>query len=82
MCRQITYEVYCRNCEATHEFTHSVLRCETCLSPDIVNNRRITCDCGTSVYLEGNTNECEGCGELYNLFGQKLKPKEEWEEEY
>lgn len=46
------------------------------------------CDnCGSEVELYSFTNECE-CGCLYNMFGQALRPQEEWgwcgddEEEY
>jgi hypothetical protein len=39
------------------------------------------CDCGTKVYLDGFTNECLGCGRLYNWAGQELAPVEQWGEE-
>ncbi|WP_287568845.1 hypothetical protein [Thermosipho sp. (in: thermotogales)] len=40
------------------------------------------CDsCGAEVILEDSlTNECEVCGALYNFFGQRLLPQEQWEE--
>lgn len=40
------------------------------------------CDvCGEKVYLSSFTNECDGCGALYNKFGQQLAPREEWGED-
>ena len=39
------------------------------------------CDkCKGRVYLASHTNVCDGCGELYNLFGQHLLPYHMWEE--
>lgn len=46
------------------------------------------CGCGTTVYLDKNsilpdgTVECEGCGQIYNAFGDRLKDRSEWEEDY
>lgn len=82
MRKEVNHEYYCGECGETHTFTHENYRCPNCQSPSIYDNRFIDCDCGTRVYLDENTNECEGCGQLYNRFGQSLKPREEWEEDY
>lgn len=37
------------------------------------------CYCGKSVTLHTDTNECS-CGLLYNMFGQDLVPRDQWEE--
>jgi hypothetical protein len=37
------------------------------------------CSCGYEVILQGDT-YCDGCGQLYNQFGQALKDPSEWEE--
>jgi hypothetical protein len=38
------------------------------------------CDgCGCEVHLYGNTNTC-ACGLEYNMSGQRLAPREQWEE--
>lgn len=39
-----------------------------------------TCRCGTEVRIEYDETECENCGQLYNLFGQELRPRSQWEE--
>jgi hypothetical protein len=36
------------------------------------------CECGERIYLSAFTNECT-CGRLYNLGGQRLAPREQWE---
>jgi len=36
------------------------------------------CECGERLYLSAFTNECT-CGRLYNLGGQRLAPREQWE---
>lgn len=47
----------------------------------------VRCDCGAEVDLEGAlyapdyAAECDNCGSLFNLVGQALKPKSQWEEE-
>ena len=40
----------------------------------------LRCNCGRHVHLETNDNECR-CGAIYNLFGQELAPRDQWEEE-
>lgn len=42
------------------------------------------CDCGRTVYLDydyGHGIDCE-CGRIYNLSGQELAPRSQWEERY
>lgn len=38
------------------------------------------CSCGQMVELEGFTNTCDRCGLLYNMSGQSLVPRDQWEE--
>jgi hypothetical protein len=46
------------------------------------NPKTIICHCKKVVTLyDALTNQCE-CGQLYNGFGQKLRPKDEWEEQW
>lgn len=78
----VNHELWCEQCGETHTFAHPEYRCPNCLSPAVHDSPFIDCDCGTRVYLEENTNECEGCGKLWNRFGQQLKPRNEWEEDY
>ena len=55
----------------------------------VTHNRYGICPrCGRHVWLGGNgfapymgMTECE-CGQWYNVFGQALKPPEDWEEDY
>jgi hypothetical protein len=47
------------------------------------NPKTIKCHCGSEVELtDALTNECDGCGQLYNGGGQQLRPVEEWEENW
>lgn len=79
--KQPSVEIYCRDCEHTTILDHSECECPECGSRDIYKTRVIVCDCGTTVYLGGFTNECDGCGALYNGFGQRLADPSEWDEE-
>jgi hypothetical protein len=36
-------------------------------------------DCGAEVQLDGFTCTCESCGADYNMGGQRLAPREQWE---
>lgn len=38
------------------------------------------CECGRKLSLDSNDNECE-CGRCYNLLGQRLKSRQQREEE-
>lgn len=78
---KIENELYCRSCEQTIRTEHREDECPNCHNEDIHNNSFIICTCGTTVYLDSFTNECDGCEKLYNNFGQELAPVEEWEEE-
>jgi hypothetical protein len=43
-----------------------------------------TCDCGRTVYLDrdyGHGIDCE-CGRIYNMSGQELAPRSQWEERW
>jgi hypothetical protein len=41
----------------------------------------IKCGCGKTVLIyDALTNECGGCGQLFNGFGQELSPRDEWQE--
>jgi hypothetical protein len=47
------------------------------------NPKTITCDCGEEVVLyDALTNECDGCEQLYNGGGQRLAPRDQWEESW
>ena len=43
---------------------------------------QIECDCGDIVDLWFDTNHCDACDQIYNAWGQKLKPYDEWEDDY
>lgn len=43
--------------------------------------RCMKCGCGEEVILQGDT-ECNECGALYNGFGQRLVPRDMWEERW
>lgn len=83
MRKTVIYENYCQECGHTWD-TRGLPggNCPKCGREDPYRNPSITCDCGTRVYLDSNTNECLECGRLYNQFGQSLKPRSEWEEDY
>ena len=40
------------------------------------------CECGKEIYLNYDAEECPHCGRLHNLFGQELRPRKYWEEDY
>lgn len=47
--------------------------CKKCNSKHIMlRSPFVTCDCGTTVYLGHSDTECEGCGQAYNAFGDKI----------
>ena len=77
--KTIGIEVFCQECSFEKRFDYAdsdeaqIARCPAC-GAKLWRSRFITCDCGTTVYLDANTNECEGCGALYNGFGQSLPP--------
>ena len=78
------FEMYCRECgHEWREYEENVYyyRCPSCDSNHIHVNRLITCNCGSDVYLNRFTNECDGCGALYNGFGQELASPEEWDDD-
>lgn len=86
----IGLELYCPVCQheeryedgETHpSYGHNV-ECPKCHQAMMSRSTFITCDCGATVYLGGFTNECDGCGKLYNSFGNELRPRSEWEEDY
>jgi hypothetical protein len=47
----------------------------------------LRCHCGTpvqmnwAVHAPDYTTQCDGCGQLYNLVGQELIPKNLWDQE-
>ena len=65
-------EFYFRSCENWIRTENRVDKCPKCSGKDVVNNSFITCDCGTTVYIEHNANKCENCGKQYDNFGEKL----------
>lgn len=43
------------------------------------------CKCGATVYLEGDYGhgiDCDGCERIYNMSGQELAPRSQWEEPF
>lgn len=77
-------EMYCNNCN--HEWREdeenaNCYECPQCHSTSIYRSRYITCSCGATVYCDGFTNECDGCGALYNGFGQLLAPPSQWDDD-
>ena len=40
------------------------------------------CECGKSITLDYDAEECPYCGRLHNLWEQELLPRELWEEDY
>lgn len=48
----------------------------------------VRCSCGDEVNLDGAlypphyAASCDGCGQLFNLSGQELAPRAQWEEDY
>lgn len=40
----------------------------------------LRCRCGEVVTLDGYDNDCDKCGAIWNMFGQELKPRDEWGE--
>lgn len=83
MRKEIGIESWCPECGHGERIPKNYLGylCPKC-GAHVHNSYYITCECGTTVYLDSNTNECEGCGQLWNGFGQSLKPRNEWEEDY
>lgn len=42
-------------------------------------NRSVKCACGRKHWLTMDDSVCD-CGQLYNAFGQRLRPQSQWEE--
>lgn len=82
MAQQVMQVVECDRCGwFDHVPADTKDRCPKCGKKLMITVRYCKCsECGEHVILNSNTNECEKCGELYNLFGQHLKPRSEWEE--
>lgn len=43
------------------------------------------CKCGSTVYLEGDYGhgiDCPGCNRVYNMSGQELAPRSQWEDRW
>lgn len=74
-------EFYCRDCESQGVTEHHIRECPKCGSDDLYNASFVICDCGEIVYLNGFTNECCECGQLYNWCGQELAEPDKWDEE-
>lgn len=78
-------EMFCNECNHEWEEAEENERryvCPKCGSHSVYRSHYLICDCGATVWLDSFTNECEGCGKLYNGFGQKLRNPSEWEENY
>ncbi len=81
MDNRVFNECYCRSCGREHTTEHREYECPSCGSEDVHNTSFLTCNCGERVYLGSFTNECCGCGRLYNPFGQELAPVREWDDD-
>lgn len=42
----------------------------------------VKCGCGEEVMITHDACECECCGQLFNLFGQRLAPRDTWGDNY
>ena len=74
-------EMYCNDCGnewREDEENERCYECQQCHSESVYRSRYITCDCGMTVYCDQFTNECDGCGALYNAFGQRLASPDQW----
>lgn len=79
-------ELYCSECCKEQRFddidsdeAQEAGRCPKC-GRKMCRNRFITCECGTTVYLDFDsplTNECPTCGRLYDGSGEELTPPRE-----
>lgn len=68
-------EIYCNKCG--HECRQTKLGPEKYICPNYgssstYSNPFITCDYGTTIYLDENLNECENCGKKYNKKGNNM----------
>ena len=72
----------CPDCDYQFQSEIGNAECPKCIAWAGRGQRSLVCeDCGKEVHLwDSMTNECE-CGALYNGFGQRLAPREEWAEE-
>ena len=69
----------CQNGTYDVEFQGIVKRVQLIHEPD-----EGTCECGRTVYLEGDSGhgiDCD-CGRIYNLSGQELAPRSQWEDRW
>ena len=67
-------EAWCSNCDCTIRTGYVQWSfCQNCGSSDVRNSRYITCSCGTTVYLEGEHNECGSCCKDYDYMGSLIE---------
>ena len=80
---KVMNECSCRSCGAETETEHHEYECPKCGSDDVLNTGFVVCDCCEHLYLPKGLGVayCDGCGTLYNAFGQTLAPPEEWDDE-
>lgn len=89
--KNIGVEVYCYKCkhedryedelEAERKNYGITHRCSKCGSEGVWRSFFITCHCGATVYLHGDT-QCDNCGQWYNAFGEELMDPQFWNEDY
>lgn len=77
----VSYDFWCYKCGKSELLDEPKEVCD-CGNTDVFNGRVGKCTCGEFVPLSNFTNECEGCGRLYNSSGQSLRPVSEWEEDW
>ena len=85
MDREILVEIIC-NCGYEYkgpeqEAPNYGYECPQCGRTRMSKYRSLICHCGCEVWLNGDPNECEQCGQLYNAFGQTLAPPSQWDEQ-
>lgn len=78
---KIYRDYYCRNCDESFESEDEMYFCPKCDGMLKSFGKFLECECGEIVELNSNTNWCNKCERLYNLFGQELAPVEEWDEQ-
>lgn len=82
---EVRVELWCTECDYNDDLIeYEAIDLEFCpvCGSDIDSYKYGECDhCGSTVPLTAFTNQCPECGALYNSFGQKLAPPEEWDDE-
>jgi hypothetical protein len=70
------YDTACEDCDGSGKVRTGQVFSKT---SDGWTDRWLYCECGRKHWLEDDDSCCE-CGQLYNAFGQRLKPVDQWSE--